>query len=232
MIRLITLDLDNTLWDVNPVIKNAEKTLVQWLREHIPASLDHYHKDTFIAFRDKVVADNPDLTHLPTTFRKMLLSHCFELAGLSADSIEEATEASFKVFHQARNQIEFYEDTLPLLETLSQDFSLIALSNGNADVQMVGLGNYFAAHFSAESTGKPKPDPTMFTAALNYLDIEPEQAIHIGDHPLEDVEAAKKVGYRTIWFNENHKQDANSCVPDRQVHQLNQIVSAIQDLLD
>ena len=232
MIRLITLDLDNTLWDVNPVIRNAEKALVAWLKENVPESLEHYHKDTFIAFRNKVVADNPDLASLPTTFRKMLLNHCFELAGLSADAIAEATETSFRVFHQARNQIAFYEDTLPLLKTLSQDFSLIALSNGNADVQMVGLGDYFAAHFSAESTGKPKPDPAMFTAALEHLAIAPEQAIHIGDHPLEDVEAAQNVGFRTIWFNEDRKQDEKACVPDRQVHQLNQIVSAVQDLLD
>lgn len=231
-IRLITFDLDNTLWDVNPVILRAEKILKQWMNDHIPEVLDHYHLEGFKAFRQQATQNRPELAKLPTTFRKQLLAHCFSQVGLTGEELDEQVERAFHVFHKARNEIDFYPETLPLLENLQSDFDLIALSNGNADVHMVGLGDYFKAHFSAESTGKPKPDPAMFLAALNHADVSPEQALHIGDHPIEDIETARQLGFNTIWFNQDQKQPSDSCNPDRTVHQLNQLVSTIQDLLD
>ena len=169
---------------------------------------------------------------MPTTLRKQLLHHCFLEAGLKGSHLEEQVEQAFEHFIAARNDIAFYPETLEILNTLKQEFDLIALSNGNADINRVGLGDYFSAHFSAESTQKPKPDPAMFLAALEHANAEPHQAIHIGDHPEEDVNAAQRLGYRTIWFNQNAAKDQNLCKPDREIHQLNQLVTAIKSLLE
>jgi HAD superfamily hydrolase (TIGR01549 family) len=49
------------------------------------------------------------------------------------------------------------------------DFDLYALSNGNADIQRVGLGHLFKQHFSAAGVGAAKPDPRMFQAALDRI---------------------------------------------------------------
>ena len=35
-IRTITLDLDDTLWEIHPVIRRAEKRLYEWLGERYP----------------------------------------------------------------------------------------------------------------------------------------------------------------------------------------------------
>jgi len=232
MIKLITFDLDNTLWDVNPVIRRADNILKQWMSETQPEVLDHYNTKTFALVKKKVSQEQPDSLHLPTPFRKHLLCHCYSQIGLDGIRLEQQVEDAFKVFHTARNEIEFYPGTIPLLRKLNEDFDLIALSNGNADLQMAGLGDYFRGHFSADSTGKPKPDPTMFLAALDHAGVAPKETIHIGDHQKEDVDAAQKLGFRTIWFNENGKQAPKICSPDREVCQLNQIVSVIQGLLD
>ncbi|PIE40772.1 MAG: HAD family hydrolase [Gammaproteobacteria bacterium] len=231
-IRLITLDLDDTLWSVTPVILRAEKVLYQWMQETLPEVLEHYHREGLSAFRQQATQSRPELAKLPTTFRKQFLNHCFSQVGLQGAALNEHVEAAFTVFHKARNEIDFYPQTLPLLTTLKQDFTLIALSNGNADLHMVGLAGYFQAHFSAESTGKPKPDPTMFKAALAHSGTAPEQAIHVGDHPIEDIEAANSAGFHTIWFNQNNQNDAASCSPSREIHQLEQLPGAIQELLD
>lgn len=232
MIQLITFDLDNTLWDVTPVLLHAEKQLQQWIQENLPQAEPHYQRDNLLALRRQFVSQRPDLAKLPTTLRKAILSQCFQQAGLTGSELEEQVENAFAHFLEARNQIEFFPETIPLLERLNQDFTLIALSNGNADVHRVGLGHYFSAHFSAESTGKPKPHPAMFEAALRHSGVTPEQAIHIGDHPEEDINAAQKLGYRTIWLNKNKQNKEDNCQPDREVFELNQVVSAIRDLLD
>lgn len=231
MIKLITLDLDNTLWDVKPVLLRAEQILKDWVHQELPQAIPHYTRDNLLALRQQFVTQMPEAARLPTTLRKAILRSCFQQAGLSDKALDNAVEHAFNRFHTARNEIEFFPETLPLLDSLVQDFSLIALSNGNADVRMVGLGDYFDAHFSAESTGKPKPDPTMFTAALNHAGVQPKEALHIGDHPEEDIDAAQAVGYRTIWFNPGRKNWSKKPQPDREVSQLNQLVSTIREIM-
>ena len=232
MIKLITFDLDNTLWDVNPVLLRAEKQLQEWIRQELPQAAPHYHRDNLLVLRRQFVDERPEMANLPTALRKAILDACFRQAGLSGPNLEEAVETAFSTFHRARNEIEFFPETIPLLESLAREFSLIALSNGNADVQLVGLGDYFDAHFSADSVGKPKPDPAMFEAALKHAGVAPEQAVHIGDHPEEDIEAAQNIGYRTIWFNPEKKNWQKSRQPDREVNQLNQLVTIIKELID
>ena len=39
-IKLVTFDLDNTLWDVMKTIVRAEKMLRAWLSENTPDALD------------------------------------------------------------------------------------------------------------------------------------------------------------------------------------------------
>ena len=232
MIRLITFDLDNTLWDVDPVLIKAEKKLIAWIETHLPEAQPFYQKDLLLPIRQQLINDNPDIANLPTRLRKAILKHCFREAGLEGTELLEKVDSAFEHFHDARNEIEFFPETLSVLENLNSKFELIALSNGNADIDKAGLGDYFTAHFSAESTGKPKPDPAMFLAALELLNIHPEQAIHIGDHQEEDINAAQRLGFRTIWFNQNGRTVQKTCKPDREVHHLNQLVSAVFDLSD
>ena len=35
-VRAIAFDLDNTLWDVEPVLERAEQCLAAWLQQHCP----------------------------------------------------------------------------------------------------------------------------------------------------------------------------------------------------
>ncbi len=41
----------------------------------------------------------------------------------------------------------------------------------------------------------------MYLAALAAAGVAPEEAIHIGDHPEQDVAAAAALGMKTIWAN-------------------------------
>jgi FMN phosphatase YigB (HAD superfamily) len=41
----------------------------------------------------------------------------------------------------------------------------------------------------------------MFEQALAIAKVAPHETIHIGDHPIQDIQAAKDVGMKTIWVN-------------------------------
>ena len=137
---------------------------------------------------------------------------------------------AFELFIHHRHQVVYYPDTFEVLEALAQRFQLIALSNGNADVARLGLGDYFSESFSAARVGASKPAPDMFHAALGHADAEAHQAVHIGDHPFDDIKAASDVGMHTIWIpHASHKgEPANA---SRQVARLAELPAAIDSLL-
>ena len=53
-VKLITFDLDNTLWDVETVIRQAEADMVAWIRANAEPAIEHYQMDTVIEIRATV----------------------------------------------------------------------------------------------------------------------------------------------------------------------------------
>lgn len=96
---------------------------------------------------------------------------------------------------------ELYEDALPVLGEVRRHGLKVALvSNTSRDLEA------FIRHFrldvdawiSSGAHGKVKPSPTIFRAALELLDVEPEEVAMVGDSPLDDVEGAKALGMRAF----------------------------------
>jgi putative hydrolase of the HAD superfamily len=46
--------------------------------------------------------------------------------------------------------------------------------------------------------GAAKPDPAIFEFALASLALEPHQVVHVGDDPVNDLAAARRVGLHAI----------------------------------
>lgn len=92
-----------------------------------------------------------------------------------------------------------------MLEGLkSQNLLLGMITNGFGQFQMDNLKSlqiekYFDVILVSEWEGIKKPDPRIFNKALNILNVQPNEAIFVGDHPENDVLAAKKIGMKGIW---------------------------------
>jgi 2-haloalkanoic acid dehalogenase type II len=196
-IRAITLDLDDTLWPVAPVIDRAERLLHEWLEREAPAMAQAFPRDRFMRFRRKVAAERPEIAHDFTALRGTALALALEMHGCDPKLSGPAME----VFLAARQEVELYPDALPGLARLAARFPLVALTNGNADVARVGLESYFVAAFSARSVGAPKPEPKIFHAACAHLGLEPSVVLHVGDDQELDVGGAHRAGLRAAWIN-------------------------------
>lgn len=48
-----------------------------------------------------------------------------------------------------------------------------------------------------------KPDPKIFTMAIEVLGVSPEQCIYVGDHPVNDIQGAANIGMGAIWLKVN-----------------------------
>ena len=61
-------------------------------------------------------------------------------------------------------------------------------------LERTGLAPYLDGAVSSAVVGAAKPDPAVFTAALERRRCEPGEAFHVGDSPDGDVEGALAVG--------------------------------------
>lgn len=200
-LKLITFDLDNTLWPVDEVIRHAEKTCSDWIAEHHPDASAALSAERVRAVRTALLKEKPQYLDNLTALRQDAMSRAFTTHGFSEKEARRIALDAFKVFHAARNQVRFFPGAREVLELLADSYMLGALTNGNADLKMIGIDDLFAFHHSAETVGKRKPAPDMFAAALSDAGVRPSQAVHIGDHPLEDVHAAREHGMHAIWAN-------------------------------
>ena len=230
MIKLITFDLDNTLWEIDPVIVKADHAMRQWVTDHVPEAVAQLEWEQFKGLRQQVVDTHPEIAGKPTFLRKKMLYQAFRNAELAHDHAEHMSEQAFDVFYHHRNQVTLFHAAEDLLKTLSQRYRLIALTNGNANLQRIGIDRYFIAHFNADNVAKPKPFPDMFQAALDFAGVQPQEAVHIGDHPDEDVAAAAKLGFHTIWFQPPYHPERPEFTPPFHTRDLREIPDLIHQI--
>jgi HAD superfamily hydrolase (TIGR01509 family) len=230
-IRLITLDLDNTLWDVDSIIIKAEQELVQWLTDHVPDSLVHYHPDNLNEIRTAVFAAHQHQAHDLSFMRTQVLFEVMQRTGLNVAEARRMAEQAFDVFFEGRNRVVFFPGALEMLGTVSERFPIYALTNGNANIDKAGLGEFLSGAYSSADVGTKKPQPEMFYAPLKELDLQPQQAIHIGDHLVDDIQGAANVGMHSIWVNlTQQNQELVDVAPTREVSDLLGVNAAVEQI--
>ncbi|MGB5062662.1 MAG: HAD-IA family hydrolase [Candidatus Competibacter sp.] len=197
MIKAITFDLDDTLWEVWPVVERAEQLLHDWLAARYPRMTEQFTPLELRDLSSEVVAARPNMAHDRTWLRKAALN----LAARRVGYREFDVEGAFAVFFIARNAVEPFADVRPTLERLARRYTLASLSNGNADLRLIGLHDVFTFSLNAIDVGAAKPEPLMFELARQRLAARPEQIVHVGDDPEHDVFGAAQAGFRTIWVN-------------------------------
>ena len=201
-IRFITFDLDNTLWDVAPVISGAERRMLQWLGQAVPEVLALYADGSTVAgIHAALVAEQPAIVHDVSRIREELTFRCIRRVGRDVASARRLARRAFDVFLEARHEIEFFDGALEVLARLSRSYTLGSLTNGNADPERLKLDRFFSFSFSAASVGTGKPAPEMFETALRHAGVRAAEAVHVGDHPVDDIEGASNVGMHTVWMN-------------------------------
>ncbi len=197
-IRAISLDLDDTLWPIWPTIERAEQVLLQWLVQHAPATAAMCATPAALReIRTHMVQRRPDLQHDMSAQRR----EAIRLALTRAGDDPALAEPAFEVFFEQRHRVELFPDVLPALEFLSRRYPLVSLSNGNADLQRVGLARFFRGAVSAQGFGVPKPDPRIFHAAALQAGVAPDEVLHVGDDTVLDVLGAQGAGMQAAWAN-------------------------------
>jgi HAD superfamily hydrolase (TIGR01509 family) len=229
-IKVITFDLDNTLWDVDPVLLRAEAAQRDWLLEHRPGAIEHYDHDALWEFKKSVWKRHPELAHQISQIRVQLLYELQIHAGYAEAEARRGAEEAFAVFLAIRHAVVLYEEALEVIAGLADQYTLGALTNGNADIYKTDAAEYFDFAFLAEELNASKPAPDMFHAAVEKTGVSPAQIIHVGDNPEHDIVAARNVGMHTIWMNSQNEEWPGGTRADREIDNLSHLPAAISKI--
>lgn len=201
-VQAITLDLDDTLWPIWPTIARAELRMQAWLEEWAPRTAALCRQPGHVrAAREHLGRERPDLAHDLSALRRESIRYLLMQAG---DDPALSTGA-FEVFFDERQRVDLFEDALPALAWLSDRFPVVALSNGNADLQRVGIARHFRSSVSAREFGVGKPDPRIFHAAAEAAGVPATAVLHIGDDMHLDAVGALSAGMQAAWINRDGK---------------------------
>ena len=206
MIRLVTFDLDDTLWAVDGVIRRAEARMLDWLRERVPeyGPLPDVEK---AVIGKAVVAADPEIVHDVSRLRENILRETIKRCGYRPPAATRLAAGAFAEFLEWRHRIDYFPGAIDVLNQLAGRYTLAALTNGNADFERLGLDRFFAFGYCAADVGAKKPHPAMFERAMIHADVKPAEAVHIGDHTVDDIQGATAAGMATIWVNLSRAED-------------------------
>ncbi|MGB0783833.1 MAG: HAD family hydrolase [Marinomonas sp.] len=236
MTVLITFDLDNTLWDVSPVITRAEYAMAAWFEVRFPGFSSAYSLSVQDELKKKVLSVTPELAPNLTQLRLTVYKLALKQFGLPSEEAESVAAAALAHFCEWRQKVDLYPHAIDVLEALSQEYSLAVITNGNADVfhPYVGLGQYFDFAVRADQVGIAKPAVDVFSIAAKKAGVDLSELVHVGDHPVDDVFGASNAGAKSIWFNRHgaqHWGDEWGARSHAEVHSLLELPTVIRSLL-
>ena len=227
-IRLITFDLDDTLWDVRPALEAAEAAQWSYLNARFPSlSLAATPREQIADLRRELLEDKPELTHHISLFRQSFIERLLLHQGVPGGEAESAASEAFAAFLSQRHAVVLYDNAQSVLKTLGRQFQLGALTNGNADVRKTEIGSCFDYAWRAEEFGISKPDPALFHRAFEAAGVSAGEVIHIGDCHDNDVSGAISAGAKAIWFTPD---GGASEIASGVVKELSELPAAIERL--
>ena len=125
-----------------------------------------------------------------------------------------------------------YPESLPVVTQLHAWHKTAILSNADRSFLsplLEGTTLPLDVVISSETVGAYKPHPLPFQRVLEVLEVEPHEAVFVGDTLYDDILGAQRAGMRTVWINWSGAPGDTALVrPDHQVDNLTQLLDLLR----
>lgn len=189
MLRAVLFDWNNTLvrldWDDERVVEGHR------------AALGRHDPDFTARWRAAVFGE-----HAYRPYTELL-------ADLGVDDPDAFIDAEHEVWRPAYAVLATAGALLDSLRSLGLRTGIVANSWPDpgrilrADAASFGFADRLDAMVFSEEVGMRKPDPEIFRLACRLLEVEPAEAMYVGDNLETDVKGASAAGLATVqalWF--------------------------------
>lgn len=198
-----TLDADGVTW--------KDRFYPLYLAERVEVDRDRYDRAYYTADDALTARKLSDCS-----FRESLL---LQITGvLEALNMADAGLASRLCDRFLQDSLDKIRSNLPTLRELAARFRLGIISNFYGNLERVclesGLTPFMSVLVDSACVGFIKPDSRIFQAALTQLQLDPREAVFVGDSLPRDMEGAKRLGMPHIWLVSDHSDSLAPCCPD------------------
>jgi len=225
---VLSFDLDDTLYDNRPIITAAVNAQGDYLN-----TLPGYKKQGpqfWQQYREIAALQQPALIDDVTQWRKHTLRLVLSELGYNNDEIEHHANCAYQAFADARSNIKVDKDVLSLLDKLNKHYRLIAITNGNVDIERFNLKGKFELVLQAGLHGKAKPHTSLFDQAAMHLGVKNSDILHIGDSLDSDVQGANNAGCQSVWLNNQAQIYAYKGLADIEITNIHALTDLIGKL--
>ncbi|TRZ35604.1 HAD family hydrolase [Niallia circulans] len=191
MIKAVLFDLDGTLLNRNEAVLHFAERQYNSI---IKATSD-ISKETYIS--RFITLDANGYVWKDRVYQQLVEE--FHLTGITwqellQDYVEEFPYSCVPFAHLNEMLAELSEAGLRL-GIITNGYGQFQQSN----IEALGIKHFFDTILISEWENLRKPEPAIFQRALQRLDATPDESLFIGDHPQNDVEAARNVGMLGVW---------------------------------
>ncbi|SFM06219.1 putative hydrolase of the HAD superfamily [Gracilibacillus orientalis] len=220
IIKAVIFDLDGTLLDRETSINIfAEKQYNKYYK-----SFQHIDKELYISRFIKL--DNKGMVWKDKVYQQLVKE--FRLMDLTWEELLQ------DYVNQFRYSSTPFPNLYQMLHSLKKmNIKVGMITNGKKEFQEYNISaleieEYFEIILISEIVGIKKPNPKIFEQALKHMQVQPNESFFVGDHPENDINAANKVGMKSIW----KKHKGITCdSADFVIEDLNEIPIIIKDFL-
>lgn len=236
MIKAVFFDWFNTIARYEPPREELQSQVLHEMG--IDAPLEKLRRSILIAdanyfeenARSPIRKRTPEeQAEVHTNYQKTVLTE----AGVN--SLIE-TKTILKIIQRLRQlntkmKFTLFDDVLPVMKTLKKQKLILALLT-NLDRDMnplchdLGLEQYIDFFVTSGEVGADKPEPPIFLTALKRAEVNPSEAIHIGDQYKVDVIGAKRTGIKPILIDRYDSHPEVSDCP--RIHSLTEIIGYLK----
>jgi putative hydrolase of the HAD superfamily len=193
MIKLIIFDLDNTLTDF---IKMKDASIDASIQAMIDAGLmfspELIREEIYKIYEEEGI-------EYQRVFNQLLINLIgevdYKILAAGIVGYRRAREASLVLYPHVK---------VTLIELMKRGLKLAVISDAPRQeawlrLCYLQLHHIFDIVLTHDDTGEFKPSPAPFEKVLATLDIEPQEAMMIGDWPERDIVGASDLGIRTVF---------------------------------
>ncbi|NUF27390.1 5-amino-6-(5-phospho-D-ribitylamino)uracil phosphatase YigB [Gilliamella sp. ESL0254] len=221
-IKALTFDLDDTLYDNSMIVEKAEEEMIKTLQGY--EQLRTLTISEYFAEKHAVLVSDPEIYHDVIVWRIQTIKSLLSKTNIPVQKFADVIDESIACFNFWRHKIQVPESTHILLSKLATKYPLAVITNGNVDVNQIGLGDYFQFSLRGGEHGRSKPFPEIFELACHKLAIPSHHILHVGDNLLTDVNGAINNGFLACFINIYERDilqlDDARCVPHIEITQL------------
>jgi epoxide hydrolase-like predicted phosphatase len=186
MIKVIIFDIGGVL--ISPEIEKIDEKIAGYI------GMD------FIKYKKSMEKYKSDLSKGKISLAQAYSKLLPEL-GISNIDPEKIIEKHLNLYSETIKNLN--RDIIKLIEKLKKKYLITCIVNAESDVILLakkrGLYDFFDKIYISAKLGMKKPDPEIYLAVLNDLQLQPQEAVFIDDKK-ENVEGALTLGIPSIQY--------------------------------